>query len=274
MVRSTTHRRAGYRLRQNRPTSPRRCVGCVADSRVWRRLDDRRIGYPLSKHRCCGSSSVSCGRSTTIASRVSSNNVASWALAPATTMLNGPPVLPQAGSACCQPCRDPLGWVQSDPLPNVPCPWPRLPPAIPSPRRPTLRTVPPRLSIFGARHPVPPTVERCDGLCCRPPVLSAIGSIGTRCASENDAVEHLSGVSPLAASDFRRVCLQDDRPNESQARPGASHMVSKPSWLFTKFLQMFWEKPYELPHKPLKAFVRYDFEIVSKRLISDLTSQA
>ena len=25
---------------QNRPTSPRRCVGCVADSRVWRRLDD------------------------------------------------------------------------------------------------------------------------------------------------------------------------------------------------------------------------------------------
>ena len=41
-------------------------------------------------------------------------------------------------------------------------------------------------------------------------------------------------------------------------------MVSKPSWLFTKFLQMFLEKPYESPHKPLKAFVRYDFEIVSK----------
>ena len=41
-------------------------------------------------------------------------------------------------------------------------------------------------------------------------------------------------------------------------------MVSKPSRLFTKFLQMFLEKPYELPHKPLKAFVRYDFEIVSK----------
>ena len=32
--------------------------------------------------------------------------------------------------------------------------------------------------------------------------------------TENDAVEHLSGVSPLAASDFGRVCLQDDRPNE------------------------------------------------------------
>ena len=27
---------------------------------------------------------------------------------------------------------------------------------------------------------------------------------------------------------------------------------------------MFLEKPYESPHKPLKAFVRYDFEIVSK----------
>ena len=41
-------------------------------------------------------------------------------------------------------------------------------------------------------------------------------------------------------------------------------MVSKPSWLFTKFLQMSLEKLYESPHKPLKAFVRYDFEIVSK----------
>ena len=53
-------------------------------------------------------------------------------------------------------------------------------------------------------------------------------------------------------------------PMSSQSSSGASHMVSKPSWLFTKFLQMSLEKLYESPHKPLKAFVRYDFEIVSK----------
>ena len=35
---------------------------------------------------------------------------------------------------------------------------------------------PPRLPTFGARHPVPPTSERCDGWCCRPQALSAIGS--------------------------------------------------------------------------------------------------
>ena len=56
-------------------------------------------------------------------------------------------------------------------------------------------------------------------------------------------------------------------PMSSQSSSGASHMVSKPSWLFTKFLQMSLEKPYESPHKPLKAFVRYDFEIVSKARI-------
>ena len=38
---------------QNRPTSPRRCVGCVADSRVWRRLDDPKDCHtpcPSDKH--------------------------------------------------------------------------------------------------------------------------------------------------------------------------------------------------------------------------------
>ena len=60
-------------------------------------------------------------------------------------------------------------------------------------------------------------------------------------------------------------------PMSSQSSSGASHMVSKPSWLFTKFLQMFLEKPYESPHKPLKAFVRYDFEIVSKYCVRTYT---
>ena len=53
-------------------------------------------------------------------------------------------------------------------------------------------------------------------------------------------------------------------PMSSQSSSDASHMVPKPSWLFTKFLQMSLEKPYESPHKPLKVFVRYGFEIVSK----------
>ena len=48
---------------------------------------------------------------------------------------------------------------------NVPCPWLRLPPAIPSPRHPTLRTPPPGLPTFGARRPSLPTVERCDESC-------------------------------------------------------------------------------------------------------------
>ena len=170
--------------RQRRPASPRRCVGCAPYSRVRRQphgLKD--CPYPLSRHRCWGSSSVGCGRSTTMASRVASNSLASCTFAPATTMLKGPPspstrrlrlvpALPR--SVGLGPIRSPQ---------NVPCPWLRLPPAIPSPRHPTLRTPPPGLPTFGARRPSPPTVERCDEWCCRPQALSAIGSIGTRCAA-------------------------------------------------------------------------------------------
>ena len=170
--------------RQRRPASPRRCVGCAPYSRVRRQPHGLEgLSYPLSRHRCWGSSSVGCGRSTTMASRVASNSLASCTFAPATTMLKGPPspstrrlrlvpALPR--SVGLGPIRSPK---------NVPCPWLRLPPAIPSPRHPTLRTPPPGLPTFGARRPSPPTVERCDEWCCRPQALSAIGSIGTRCAA-------------------------------------------------------------------------------------------
>ena len=105
-----------------------------------------------------------------------------------------------------------IRWVGSNQIPpNVPCPWPRLPPAIPSPRRPTLRTVPPRLPIFGARHPALKGAMDCAVV---PQFFRQSVPLAPAAQAENDAVEHLSGVSTLAASDFRRVCLQDDRPNK------------------------------------------------------------
>ena len=170
--------------RQRRPASPRRCVGCAPYSRV------RRQPHGLKDcHTICPDTGVgvpprwAVGRSTTMASRVASNSLSSCTFAPATTMLKGPPspstrrlrlvpALPR--SVGLGPIRSPQ---------NVPCPWLRLPPAIPSPRHPTLRTPPPGLPTFGARRPSPPTVERCDEWCCRPQALSAIGSIGTRCAA-------------------------------------------------------------------------------------------
>ncbi len=137
------------------------------------------LSYPLSKHRCCGSSWSDVRPQSPPGSHPTRWRRGRWLRQPQCSM-GRPSFHKQAPLAASLAAS----WVGSNQVPpNVPCPWPRLPPAIPSPRRPTLRTVPPRLPIFGARHPVPPTVERCDGLCCRPPVLSAIGSIGTRCAS-------------------------------------------------------------------------------------------
>src|SRR5512135_1260925 len=49
------------------------------------------LSYPLSRHRCCVSSAVGSGRSTTIASIVASNSFCSTTLAPAITTPSGPP---------------------------------------------------------------------------------------------------------------------------------------------------------------------------------------
>ena len=64
---------------QNRPVSPspirRMCsrYPCLATA-----PRPEGLSYPLSRHRCWGSASVGCGRSTTMASRVASNILASW----------------------------------------------------------------------------------------------------------------------------------------------------------------------------------------------------
>src|SRR5947209_14205864 len=49
------------------------------------------LSYALSKERCCGSSSVGTGRSTTIASMVAFKSCCSTTLAPAVTTPSGPP---------------------------------------------------------------------------------------------------------------------------------------------------------------------------------------
>ena len=76
---------------QRGPASPHRCVVCAPDSRVRRQPHGLKDCHTLCPHRCWGFFSVGCGRSTTMAPRVASNNLASWTLAPATIMLNGPP---------------------------------------------------------------------------------------------------------------------------------------------------------------------------------------
>ena len=174
--------------RHGSPASPHRCVGCAPDSRVQRQPDglkdchtlcpDTGVGVPprwaavdglKDCHTLCPDTGVgvpprwAAGRLTTMAFRVASNNLASWTFAPATVMLKGPPsrstsrlrftpALPR--SVGLGPIRSPQ---------NEPCPWLRLPPAIPSPRPPSLHTPPLALPTFGARYPTPPTVERCDG---------------------------------------------------------------------------------------------------------------
>ena len=172
-------------------------------------------------------------------------------------MLNGPPC-PSTSRLRLLPALPRsvgLGPIRSPP--NVPCPWPRLPPAIPSPRRPTLRTVPPRLPYSAQDTQFHPPLKGAMDCAVVPQFFRQSVPLAPAAQAENDAVEHLPGVSPLAASDFRRVCLQDDRPNFPK-------LVRRFPYGFQAFLQMFLEKPYESPHKPLKAFVRYDFEIVSK----------
>ena len=83
------------------------------------------------------------------------------------------------------------------------------------------------------RKTVPPTVERCDGLCCRPPVLSAIGSIGTRCASGMMPLSICLGSARLRPLTLGGSASKMIGPMSSQSSSDASHMVSKPSWLFT-----------------------------------------
>ena len=122
---------------------------------------------------------------------------------PSTRRLRLVPALPR--SVGLGPIRSPQ---------NVPCPWLRLPTAIPSPRHPTLRTPPQGLPTFGARHPPPPTVERCDE-CAEwavvPKLFRPSVPLATAAQAEDDAIEHLSGVSALAAPGLGRVFLQDDR---------------------------------------------------------------
>src|SRR3954462_956070 len=91
-VRSTTHRRgfSPFELSQDCFSSPiRRMCGVYEASVVA--FSAVGLSKALSKHRCCGSSSVGSGRSMTIASIVASKSFCSTTLAPAVTTPSGPP---------------------------------------------------------------------------------------------------------------------------------------------------------------------------------------
>src|SRR3954471_7464053 len=91
-VRSTTQRRGlcPFDLSHDFFSSPMRrmCGGYPASVAA---PSPRGLSYALSRHRCCGSSAVGTGRSTTIASIVASRSFCSTSLAPAITTPSGPP---------------------------------------------------------------------------------------------------------------------------------------------------------------------------------------
>src|SRR3954468_23363342 len=91
-VRSTTHRRgfSPFELSQDCFSSPIRRMCGVSEASVVA-FSAVGLSKALSKHRCCGSSSVGSGRSMTIASIVASKSFCSTTLAPAVTTPSGPP---------------------------------------------------------------------------------------------------------------------------------------------------------------------------------------
>ena len=123
-----------------RPTSPPQCAGCGFIAMLPGRFSSRGIVIPfVSGHKRCGSASVGTGRSTTMDSSVNASSLVSWTLAPATTMLNGPPSASTRMLRLVPGFPRPVGFLPMASPPNGPCPSPRPPNAIPNPPRPTPR---------------------------------------------------------------------------------------------------------------------------------------
>ena len=80
--------------------------------------------------------------------------------------------------------RRPVGLLPIGPPPTGLAAWFRLLPAIPQSTLPNSSHPCTRTAHIQLRTPVPSTVARYDGWCCRPEIRSAIGSIGTRYAGE------------------------------------------------------------------------------------------
>src|SRR4051794_6521604 len=91
-VRSTTQRRgfSPFEVSQDFFSSPIRRMCGVYEASVAA-FSAVGLSKALSRHRCCGSSSVGSGRSMTIASIVASKSFCSTTLAPAITTPSGPP---------------------------------------------------------------------------------------------------------------------------------------------------------------------------------------
>ena len=143
------------------------------------------LSYPLSRHRCWGS--LGCGRSTTMASRVASNSLASCTFAPANTATGGDCAwydLPR--SVGLGPISSPQNVLAHGSVCRLPFPVHAIP----------TRAPPQGLPTFGARRPSPPTVA------CR---LFRQSVPLARCAAGPLSIR------ALAAPGFGRVFLQDDR---------------------------------------------------------------
>src|SRR3954447_8094750 len=91
-VRSTTQRRGlcPFDLSQDFFSSPIRRMWGIYPAAVAA-PSPRGLSNAASRHRCCGSSGVGSGRSTTIASMVASKSFCSTTLAAAVTTPSGPP---------------------------------------------------------------------------------------------------------------------------------------------------------------------------------------
>ena len=204
--------------RQRRPASdPRRCVGCAPYSRVRRQPHGLKDCHTLCPDTGVGVPPRWAGDvRPPMASRVASNSLASCTFAPATTMLKGPPSPSTRRLRLVPALPRSVGLGPSaGPPKRAPCPWLRLPGAIPSPRH-----------ANSWRHPIvvhqgsPHSVQDARP---HPPLKGAMnGAVVPKLfrhrfhwhplrSRKMMPLTHLSWVRALAAPGFGRVFLQDDR---------------------------------------------------------------
>ena len=125
--------------RRSYPASPHQCVVCGPDTRRQRQLGGRWDCHTLCPDIGAGvPRQWAAARCTTMASRVASNSLVSWTLAPATTRLRGPPSPPtnRLRLLPAWPRSVGLGPIASPPSELYPGHSPL--PAIPSPHLPAL----------------------------------------------------------------------------------------------------------------------------------------
>ena len=172
-------------------------------------------------------------------------------------MLNGPPC-PSTSRLRLLPCRDPLGWVQSDPPKTCLAHGPvcRLPFPVHT------------AQLFALFHQGFPYSAQDTQF--HPPLKGAMdcavvphrqGSIGTRRKRKMMPLSICLGSARLRPLTFGGSASKMIGPMVPKARPALPIWFPSPLGCSRSSSKCSWRN--HTPHKPLKVFVRYDFEIVS-----------